>query len=128
MSVNLSGFLIVALAAVLGAWLRWLLGVSLNGIFASIPLGTLVVNLAGGYMMGLFMGFTSAMGEVSPELRLFITTGFLGTLTTFSAFSGEAVSLLARGEYGWGIAHLLLHVVGSLLMTVLGIMTVNLVR
>jgi len=125
--MGVNGFVMVGVGAALGAWLRWFLGVAMNAGFPVFPLGTLVANLAGGYLIGLFLGFASTT-EISPELRLFITTGFLGGLTTFSAFSGEAVSLLMRGEYGWGVTHILLHVIGTLLMTVLGIMTVNLVR
>jgi len=125
--MGVNGFVMVGVGAALGAWLRWFLGVAMNAGFPVFPLGTLVANLAGGYLVGLFLGFASTT-EISPELRLFITTGFLGGLTTFSAFSGEAVSLLMRGEYGWGVTHILLHVIGTLLMTVLGIMTINLVR
>lgn len=125
--MGVNGFVMVGVGAALGAWLRWFLGVAMNAGFPVFPLGTLVANLVGGYLIGLFLGFASTT-EISPELRLFITTGFLGGLTTFSAFSGEAVSLLMRGEYGWGVTHILLHVIGTLLMTVLGIMTINLVR
>ena len=78
--------------------------------------------------MGLAMGFFGLGNIVSPEVRLFITTGFLGGLTTFSAFSAEAVHLFSRGEYGWASVHILSHVAGSLLMTGLGILTVQLLR
>jgi CrcB protein len=125
--MGMNGFVMVGVGAALGAWLRWFLGVAMNASFPVFPLGTLVANLVGGYLIGLFIGLASTT-EISPELRLFITTGFLGGLTTFSAFSGEAVSLLMRGEYGWGITHILAHVIGTLLMTALGIVTINLVR
>ncbi|HNR23311.1 MAG TPA: CrcB family protein [Steroidobacteraceae bacterium] len=58
--------------------------------------------------------------EVSPELRLFITTGFLGGLTTFSAFSGETMALLLRQEHLWAMAAIVTHVAGSLAMTFAG--------
>ena len=122
------GFAAVGIGAALGAWLRWGLGIFLNPVFSVLPLGTLVANLVGGYLMGLAMGFFALGSSVSPEMRLFITTGFLGGLTTFSAFSAEAVHLFARGEYGWASAHILSHVIGSLLMTGLGILTVQLLR
>ena len=122
------GFAAVGIGAALGAWLRWGLGLWLNPAFSALPLGTLIANLVGGYLMGLAIGFFALGNIVPPEMRLFITTGFLGGLTTFSAFSGEAVHLFSRGEYGWASAHILSHVVGSLLMTGLGILTMQLLR
>ncbi|MGZ8961980.1 MAG: CrcB family protein, partial [Methylophilaceae bacterium] len=87
-----------------------------------------VANLAGGYVMGLAMGVISLGGVFSPELRLLVTTGFLGGLTTFSTFSAEAVDLFTRGEYGWASVHVLSHVAGSLLMTALGVLTVQMLK
>jgi CrcB protein len=77
----------------------------------------LLANLCGGLLMGLALGAMHAHGELSPELRLFVTTGFLGGLTTFSTFSGESASLLLRGQWGWGAVHAGVHVIGSLLAT-----------
>ena len=62
---------------------------------------------------------------LTPEWRLFIITGFLGGLTTFSTFSAEAVNLLSREEYGWAMALIFAHLVGSISMTLLGIATVR---
>lgn len=123
-----SGFLAVGIGAALGAWSRWGLGVLLNPVFPSLPVGTLVANLVGGYLMGLVMGFLALGSTMTPEMRLFITAGFLGGLTTFSAFSGEAVYMLSRGEYGWASVHIMSHVIGSLAMTGMGVLTVQLLR
>jgi len=122
------GFIAVGVGAALGAWLRWLLGMSLNSLLPVLPLGTLAANLLGGYLIGLAMGVFSLTTTLAPELRLFITTGFLGGLTTFSTFSAEATTLLARGQYGWAATHILVHVLGSLVMTGLGILTIQLLR
>ena len=65
---------------------------------------------------------------LSPEWRLLIITGFLGGLTTFSTFSAEAVTLLLREQYSWGVAIVVAHLGGSLVMTVLGIQTVKLLQ
>lgn len=127
-TMGASGFLAVGIGAAMGAWIRWGLGLFLNPVFIALPLGTLVANLVGGYLMGLAMGIFAFGSSLSPEMRLFITTGFLGGLTTFSAFSAEAVHLLTRGEYGWASAHVLSHVMGSLIMTGLGVLTVELLR
>lgn len=127
--MSFGGLAAVGVGAAIGAWLRWLLGLLFNTAVPALPLGTLAANLVGGYLMGLALGVFMAGGNgLSPELRLFLTTGFLGGLTTFSTFSAEAVTLLSRGEYGWASLHLLSHVAGSLLMTGLGLLTVQLLR
>lgn len=126
--MGFNGFLAVGAGAALGAWLRWGLGVCLNASWPFLPLGTLVANLVGGYFIGLLMGLFALSSTVSPELRLFLITGLLGGLTTFSTFSAEAFNLLSRGQYGWAATHILVHVLGSLLMTGLGFFTVNFIR
>ena len=123
-----SGFVAVGVGAALGAWLRWGLGLLLNSFLPVLPLGTLAANLVGGYLIGVSMGIFALTATLSPEVRLFVTTGFLGGLTTFSTFSAEAVTLIARGQYGWATTHVLLHLIGSLAMTGLGILTIQLLR
>ena len=118
----------VGVGAAIGAWLRWGLGLMLNATLPTIALGTLVANLLGGYLIGLAMGMLALIPTVSPEVRLFVITGFLGGLTTFSTFSAEGVNLIARGQYGWAATHILIHVFGSLVMTGLGIFTIQLIR
>jgi CrcB protein len=114
----------VGIGAALGAWLRWALGVALNATVPNLPLGTLAANLIGGYLIGVAVAWFEAHGG-SPELRLLVTTGFLGGLTTFSAFSGEATALLYAGRYGWAALHIGSHLGGSILATIAGIETVR---
>lgn len=122
------GLLAVGAGAAVGAWLRWWFGVSLNPVLPTMPLGTLAANLVGGYLMGLAMAFFAEHPSLPPEARLLLATGFLGGLTTFSTFSAETVTLLLRAQYAWGAAIIGAHVVGSLIMTVLGIWTVKLLK
>ena len=121
-AVPWGGLLAVGGGAAVGAWLRWGLGVALNPVFPTLPLGTLAANLAGGLMMGLVMELATRHALLSPEMRLLLTTGFLGGLTTFSTFSAEIVTLLLRKEYLWGSIAIFAHVVGSLALTLLGIL------
>lgn len=123
-----SGFVAVGIGAASGAWLRWWLGLLLNPLVPTLPMGTLAANLVGGYLMGIAMGILTHYASLPVETRLFIVTGFLGGLTTFSTFSAEAVTLLSRQQYGWVAAHISAHLLGSLVMTGLGILTVNLIR
>jgi CrcB protein len=126
--MGFNGFLAVGAGAALGAWMRWWLGFMLNATLPALPLGTLAANLIGGYLMGIFMGLFALTSTFPPEVRLFVMTGFLGGLTTFSTFSAEAVTLISRGQFGWAATHVLLHVLGSLVMTGLGMLTVQLIR
>jgi CrcB protein len=104
----------------LGAWLRWLLAMRLDTVHNIIPAGTLLVNLVGGYLIGLLLGVFGSHPAIAPEWRLFLVTGFLGGFTTFSAFSGEAMLLLQRGDYGWALAHSSLHLIGSIACCIAG--------
>jgi len=124
--VSFFGFLAVGAGAAAGAWLRWWLGLLLNPIFPTVPLGTFAANLVGGYLMGVALGAFTSFQALTPEARLFITTGFLGGLTTFSTFSAEATTLLARQQLGWGALLVCGHVVGSIVMTFAGIATARL--
>jgi CrcB protein len=120
MHVNWYGFAAVGIGAALGAWLRWLLGAALNSLLPTLPLGTLAANLVGGLLMGCALGAFAHFQALPAEWRLFVMTGFLGGLTTFSTFSGEATLLLQRQQYLWFGGHVAAHVVGSLLMTLAG--------
>jgi len=126
--MSIYSFLAVGLGAAIGAWLRWGFGMWLNPVLPQLPLGTLLSNLAGGYLIGLAVAFFMQHPGLSPEWRLLIITGFLGGLTTFSTFSVETVTLLLRGQYAWGAAIVATHLGGSLIMTVLGIQTVKLLQ
>ncbi len=119
----LYAFIAVGLGAAIGAWLRWGMGLWLNPVLPELPLGTLAANLVGGYLVGLAVAFFMQHPSLSPEWRLLIITGFLGGLTTFSAFSEETTTLLLRGQYAWGTVIIAAHLGGSLLMTVLGMQT-----
>ena len=110
--------LAVAVGAAAGALLRWQAGVWLNPRWAGLPLGTLAVNVLGGFLIGLALVL---LDRPDQQLwRLLLVTGFLGGLTTFSAFSGESLQMLARGAWGWALAHSLAHVVGALGAAALG--------
>lgn len=121
-------FFAVGIGAALGAWLRWWLGILLNPVFPALPFGTLAANLIGGYLVGVAVAFFTEHAGLPPEARLFVITGFMGGLTTFSTFSAEAVTLISRGEYAWALAHTAVHLCGSLVMTTLGILTISLLK
>jgi len=123
-----AGFAAVGIGAAIGAWLRWALGAGLNAVVPQLPLGTLLANLIGGYLIGVAVAVFDEAAGFTPELRLLVITGFLGGLTTYSTFSAESVALLQSGRYGWAVAHTGAHLAGSVALTVLGMMTVRMLR
>ena len=116
----------IAVGAAVGALCRWGLAVALNAFFPALPPGTLAANLGGGYLMGLVMAWLGQGAALAPELRLGLTVGFLGGLTTFSTFAGESVTLLGRGDYLGALLHAGAHLFGSLLMVALGMASFSL--
>jgi len=125
--MSAAGFAAVGIGAAAGAWLRWWLGIALNHLIPTLPLGTLAANLVGGYLIGVAVALMDHYQTLSPELRLFVITGFLGGLTTFSTFSAEAATLLMHQQGGWFAALIAGHVAGSILMTFAGIATIRLI-
>ncbi|MDF3868405.1 fluoride efflux transporter CrcB [Pseudomonas nicosulfuronedens] len=117
--------LAVSLGAALGALLRWVLGLKLNTLLPSMPPGTVVANLVGGYIIGAAIAFFANSPGLAPEWRLLIITGFCGGLTTFSTFSAEVVVLLQQGRLAWAMGTVATHLAGSLLMTLAGLWSVH---
>ncbi|MVW73053.1 MULTISPECIES: fluoride efflux transporter CrcB [unclassified Bordetella] len=115
--------LAVALGAALGACARWWVGLWLNT--AGWPWGTLAVNLAGGYLIGVALAVLWAHPDWPQWVRLAAVTGFLGGLTTFSTFSAETVGMLERGDYVPAIGYAGLSLLGSLGLTALGLASAN---
>ncbi len=126
--MGLYGFFAVGIGAAVGAWLRWGLGILLNPVFPALPFGTLAANLVGGYLVGVAVAFFSSHAGLPPEARLLVITGFLGGLTTFSTFSAEAVSMISRSEFLLATLHTTAHLGGSLVMTMLGMLTFSLFK
>jgi len=120
MSVIFFNLLAISVGAAFGANLRWVFGLMTLNWQAAWPLGTLAANWVGAYLIGLSWAYFSAHIELPPIYRLLVVTGFLGGLTTFSTFSLETVQLLQAGRYGAFASHFLLHTVGCMALTVLG--------
>jgi CrcB protein len=124
----LNSILAISLGASLGAIMRWVLGLVFDSMSVAIAMGTLAANLIGGFLIGVAMAFFSAHTELSPQWRLLIITGFLGGLTTFSSFSGELTLMIQEGRLSIALITVMLHVMGSILMTFLGIYTYQLFK
>ncbi|CDY75254.1 Integral membrane protein possibly involved in chromosome condensation [Caballeronia glathei] len=116
----------VGLGGALGSLLRWVLGLRLNALFPNLPLGTLASNVIAGYVIGVAVAWFARMPDVPIEWRLFVITGLMGGLSTFSSFSAEVVSHLQEGRLGWAAGEIAIHVSASIVMTILGIATVSL--
>jgi CrcB protein len=118
--MNFLSALAVAGGASIGALARWTLGLALDTALPGIPLGTLLANVIGGFLMGVVLGMLDQFQALPLEWRLAITTGFLGGLTTFSTFTGETLNHLLRQQWGWAASMITVHVVGSILAAALG--------
>lgn len=121
MNSTFGGLLAVGVGAALGAWCRWGLAFWLNPRWESFPLGTFVANAVGGLLVGLAIAWFSSDSSISPAMRLFVITGFLGGLTTFSTYSAEVVGLLERGQGVHALGLALAHLVVSFALTALGL-------
>lgn len=108
-----------------GCVIRWLLAMRFNTLFPNLPPGTLLVNLLGGLIIGGALALFTRQPHLDPTWRLLITTGLCGGMTTFSTFSLEIFAQLQAGSYAWALASVLVHVVGSILMTALGFALIN---
>lgn len=113
----------LCIGASVGAVMRWRLNLWLNS-GALIPWGTLLANWLGGYLIGIAIAIFQAMPQLDPVWRLALITGFLGALTTFSSFSAEVISMLMLERYALALGITMLHLLGSLLLTWLGLKTV----
>ena len=118
----------ISVGAALGALLRWVLAARFNPVHPELPLGTLAANLIGGYLIGVAVGYFTSRTDLPPELRLFVITGFLGGLTTFSTFSAEVVMQIHEGRLLGAFATAAVHMFGSFALTALGIWTVEALR
>ena len=116
----------ICIGACLGALARWGLGLWLNA-GGWLPWGTLAANLIGGYAIGVCVGVFQTLPQLDPVWRLALVTGFLGALTTFSSFSAEVVAMLQASRYALALFTAVLHLAGSLILTVLGLKTVSMV-
>ena len=122
------GFLAIGAGALLGAWLRWGLSVWLNPSPGQFPVGTFLANLSGSYAIGLVIGWTVLNPDLPAAWRLFLVTGLLGALTTFSTFSAETITFLHEGRWGLGVTYALSSMLGCLALTSLGWFTVQLLK
>ena len=121
---KLAGIFFVALGGAIGSVARYQVSLWASGKFgASFPYGTLIVNVAGCYLIGLFMIIATEKQLLPPYWRLLVASGFLGGLTTFSSFSYETLKLAQDGAWQAAIGNLAANVCAGLLATWGGIVT-----
>ena len=116
------GFLYIVIGASAGALIRWMFSSKFNPLSEHLFIGTLLSNLIGAFLIGIVYEIFSQFSELSQELKILFLTGFLGSLTTFSTFSLEAVNFLQNNNLLWFALHVFLHVFGSILLTIVGIL------
>jgi len=108
-------YLIVFIGAGIGGAFRHAVNVGATKLFGlDFPFATLIVNVAGSFVMGLFAGYFAYRSGIPQHVRLFLTTGILGGFTTFSTFSLDAAVLVERHSYGAAAGYVLGSVVAGL--------------
>lgn len=125
---TLANFLAIGAGAAVGAWGRWTLGLLLNPGPDRFPVGTWVANLSGSYIIGLTLAYGILNPDWPAHVRLFLITGLLGALTTFSTFSAETVTFFEQGRIGLGVTYAAASLFGCLAMTALGWWTLQALR
>jgi CrcB protein len=100
-------FLVISVAAVVGANLRYLLGrAALHQFGPAFPYGTLVINVLGSFVVGYFVMWAAGRAVVDPRWRLLVVIGFCGSFTTFSGYAYDTVAYFQRGEWGLMLANI----------------------
>ncbi len=123
----MTAVLAICIGACVGALARWQLGLFFN-VGGVLPWGTLYANLIGGYLIGVCVAVFQALPDLDPTWRLLLITGFLGALTTFSSFSAEVVGMLMQSRFLLALLTSGLHLLGSLLLTLAGMKTIEYFR
>lgn len=114
-------FIVVGVGGFLGSCLRYVINILFVKLDVNMPFGTLVSNVIAGILIGFVIGLDERTSCLSPKTKLFITTGFLGGLSTFSTFSFETVKLFHQGNYFLSALNILLNVSLSIIGVLLGL-------
>jgi len=113
--------LAIFLGGGIGAVLRYLVGFNLSKYFEiSLPISTFLVNIIGSFVIGFLFFFFMEKTGITPALRLALTVGFCGGLTTFSTFSLEVFGMLTNHQFVQAFSYIVLSIIVCVLMTMIG--------
>lgn len=123
---TLTPYLAISVGGALGANARYLLGSWATTQWGSqFPVGTLLINVTGSCVLGVYLTLATERFTGHPTVRLFVATGFLGSYTTFSTFSVEALRLIESGDGMAGVGYMVASVVLSLVAAAIGMIAVH---
>jgi len=128
--MNMLTLIAVASGGAIGATLRLLINGAVNRSFIhALPLGTLVVNFLGSFIIGMLFAYFHLNAALSPHLKTFMITGILGALTTYSTFAIESFFLLESGDYAHAFINMALNLFGTILLAGIGyVLILNLTK
>lgn len=123
----LASLIAIMVGGGVGSALRWVISQRLNALFPLLPPGTLVSNIIAGFIIGFATVFFTRLTSFSPAVKLMVTTGLCGGLSTFSTFSEEVFSHLQNEDYIWAGTEIAVHVLFSLLAVYTGFLIASLI-
>lgn len=116
-------FLLICLGGAIGSGARYLTALAAASAFGiAFPYGTLIVNIAGSFLLGFVMHFGTSTELLSTDVRLMLASGVLGGFTTYSSFNYETTSYFREGAWAVGMMNIAATVLGCLLAGVAGLM------
>ena len=118
----MSDFIVVGIGGFIGSCVRFAFTKLARLLPPSFPYGTLFSNITAAFLVGLIIGIGQQTSILSPRTKLFLTTGIMGGLSTFSTFSMETVALFQDGRYWVAVGNILLNLALSLSFTVFGVL------
>jgi fluoride exporter len=113
-------YLFVGIGGAIGSILRYLISYVSLPVWNGFPGGTVIINLLGAFILGWFASRVAPLENINPAVKTGLSTGIIGSFTTFSTLSLETIQLMEEAKWGWFIIYVLISIFGGLILTAAG--------